>query len=216
MGRARKYPINEDYFKTWSHPMAYLLGFLMADGCVYASGKGQPCLSIHLATKDVNILHYIRDELSPTRPLYIKNESCRLKMRSRIICEDLAKHNIVPRKTGKEVLPKIPEEYRPTYLRGLFDGDGHISHVIDKRDNRNFKNQLTISMSLQSVPFLESVKEQLLQNTGQIHSYPKWSMSRLAIYTTPRIIKTGEYMYSTPGYYLQRKKQIFDQIERQI
>lgn len=32
--RKRKYTINEFYFSKWSHDMAYILGFIMADGCI--------------------------------------------------------------------------------------------------------------------------------------------------------------------------------------
>lgn len=30
----RKYDINEDFFKTWSNNMAYILGFFIADGVI--------------------------------------------------------------------------------------------------------------------------------------------------------------------------------------
>ncbi|PFJ83212.1 hypothetical protein COI97_30425, partial [Bacillus cereus] len=30
----RKYGITEDYFKTWSNNMAYILGFIVADGVI--------------------------------------------------------------------------------------------------------------------------------------------------------------------------------------
>ena len=30
----RKYDITEDYFKTWSNNMAYILGFIAADGVI--------------------------------------------------------------------------------------------------------------------------------------------------------------------------------------
>ncbi|MED2801551.1 hypothetical protein P4244_29280, partial [Bacillus thuringiensis] len=30
----RKYDIREDYFKTWSNNMAYILGFIAADGVI--------------------------------------------------------------------------------------------------------------------------------------------------------------------------------------
>ena len=30
----RKYELKEDYFKTWSNNMAYILGFIVADGVI--------------------------------------------------------------------------------------------------------------------------------------------------------------------------------------
>lgn len=45
---ARKYRINQDYFKTWSHNMAYILGLWYADGCIY----GGKMFDITLHKKD--------------------------------------------------------------------------------------------------------------------------------------------------------------------
>ena len=39
----RKYDINENYFKTWSNNMAYILGFIAADGVIQ---KENQCVSI--------------------------------------------------------------------------------------------------------------------------------------------------------------------------
>ena len=39
----RKYDITEDYFKTWSNNMAYILGFIAADGAI---PKENQCVSI--------------------------------------------------------------------------------------------------------------------------------------------------------------------------
>ena len=39
----RKYDITEDYFKTWSNNMAYILGFIAADGVIQ---KENQCVSI--------------------------------------------------------------------------------------------------------------------------------------------------------------------------
>ncbi|MCS0543029.1 hypothetical protein NXY55_23920, partial [Aeromonas veronii] len=30
----RQYTLNEHYFKEWSNNMAYILGFILADGCI--------------------------------------------------------------------------------------------------------------------------------------------------------------------------------------
>ena len=35
MSGKRKYAVNDDYFKEWSHDMAYILEFWWADGCIY-------------------------------------------------------------------------------------------------------------------------------------------------------------------------------------
>ena len=51
----RKYDITEDYFKTWSNNMAYILGFIAADGVI---PKENQCVSI--SQKESYILEDIK------------------------------------------------------------------------------------------------------------------------------------------------------------
>lgn len=61
----RKYDINENYFKTWSNNMAYILGFIAADGVIQ---KENQCVSI--SQKESYILEDIKKELNTNQPLY--------------------------------------------------------------------------------------------------------------------------------------------------
>ncbi|MRS08454.1 LAGLIDADG family homing endonuclease, partial [Bacillus anthracis] len=61
----RKYDITEDYFKTWSNNMAYILGFIAADGVIQ---KENQCVSV--SQKESYILEDIKNELKTTQPLY--------------------------------------------------------------------------------------------------------------------------------------------------
>jgi len=49
---ARKYHINQDYFKNWSRNMAYIFGLWCAVGCIY----GGKMFDITLHNKDKYIL----------------------------------------------------------------------------------------------------------------------------------------------------------------
>ena len=52
-----KYTINEDFFKTWSDDMAYILGFIWSDGCMH--GGDDYAISITQHKKDKYILKNI-------------------------------------------------------------------------------------------------------------------------------------------------------------
>lgn len=54
----RKYDITEDYFKVWSNNMAYILGFIAADGVIQ---KENQCVSV--SQKERYILEDIKKEL---------------------------------------------------------------------------------------------------------------------------------------------------------
>lgn len=127
----RKYQINDDYFKTQSHNMAYILGFLAADGNVSKKENG---ISINLRSHDKEILEKINKEIGNTRPVktYMrtdkKGEMAKLAFWSSTIKKDLAHYGIVPNKTFIIQPPELLlPEYRISYIRGYFDGDGTIA-----------------------------------------------------------------------------------------
>jgi hypothetical protein len=63
----KKYNNNEEFFSKWSKDMAYILGFVTADGYV---SDVKWCVQISLQERDVEILEYIKKCISPERPIY--------------------------------------------------------------------------------------------------------------------------------------------------
>ncbi|MCD8500668.1 MAG: endonuclease [Bacillaceae bacterium] len=120
----RKYSLNENYFKTWSNNMAYILGFITADGVI---AKGQQVVSI--SQKEKAILEEIRKEVGSDQPLY-RNEHTGvylLNLNCKVIKDALINiHGITPNKSFTVKFPKVPEEYLHHFIRGYFDGDGNI------------------------------------------------------------------------------------------
>ena len=79
---ARKYNINQDYFKTWSNNMAYILGFWYADGCIY----GGKMFDITLHKKDKYIIKKIAQELDYQGPIldYVDRQACRINFSCKV------------------------------------------------------------------------------------------------------------------------------------
>ena len=119
----RKYSLNEDYFDIENHNMAYILGFIAADGNI---AKNSNEIKITLSIKDKEILEKIQKELNSSRPLreYIdKNgyEKITLDFCSEKIQNKLAEYGITPQKTLKIIPPyKLNENYIIDYIRGYF------------------------------------------------------------------------------------------------
>lgn len=131
----RKYSCNDDYFKTQSPNMAYILGFLAADGNV---AKKENQINIQLEEKDAEVLEKIRREMSISRPLKVYPRSgepdkkiAKLVVFSSSMKKDLAHYSIVPAKTFSLMPPELLKpEYYIDYIRGYFDGDGCICENI--------------------------------------------------------------------------------------
>lgn len=126
----RRFQINDNYFSAQSPNMVYLLGFLAADGCVYARNN---CIKIGLSSVDKPFLEQINREIESTYYIhdYVTNKGfavSELRFSSYQIKQDLALYNIVPKKTYSFTFPSnIEEKYIRDFIRGYFDGDGSIS-----------------------------------------------------------------------------------------
>jgi intein/homing endonuclease len=183
--------------------MAYILGFIIADGCIYNNR-----LSFNLSKKDLDILKFIKKEISPQsklRPEHNRfyNSICyELKINSKKICDSLKKFGIVKAKTGKECIPKIPKKYLPSLIRGIFDGDGCIS--------KSEKYKL-VQITVPSIKLGNQIKKVLKIGTVRKR---KTKENRKDLYDWRiKSIKDVEqfknYIYSTPGFYLKRKHKRF-------
>jgi len=132
-----KYPVNEDFFETWNVDMSYILGFIMADGFIRKfDNKNSYELGVEINTKDIEVLNFIREKISPSRPISentrknrsgstSKSSSLRITITKKMF-ERLCSLGVMPNKSGFETVPNIPVPFLWHFIRGLFDGDGSI------------------------------------------------------------------------------------------
>jgi hypothetical protein len=125
---------DNDYFKTWTPNMAYILGYIYADGSI-----GRYVTSFRCHRKDESLLLAIHQELRCTGkfhriPATIKNgrnngPQAFFHIGSRRLVLSLMEHGLLPRKSELDLpLPFVPDVLFGHFLRGYFDGDGHVSH----------------------------------------------------------------------------------------
>lgn len=163
--RNTKYKCNHNYFKTWSPEMAYILGFITADGCV-SIGDRTKYLRIAIQERDISVLQFIRycmksnhiikpfEKITKTGKLL---NHVKIVISSNKLCDDLISLGVIPRKTGFEVIPKnLPLEFYGDWLRGLFDGDGC------------FNNKSGYSIASASEKFLNNIKNNILNGIGNV------------------------------------------------
>ena len=209
----RKYSINKEYFKNIdSSNKAYFLGLLMADGCI----KDYRSVHIALHKQDEHILESFKKELEYNTPLKIKScnypngdrnyNMLNLEINSKDIVSDLAKYNIVPRKTYKKDL-EIPNiSYIGSFIRGFFDGDGsvYIKEVKKwKYLGVNFTGNLNLLNSLKTILSQYSIKCNKTFLCNEVYG-------RFAISEKESIKKIYKLMYEEADLYFFRKKEVFD------
>ena len=196
---ARKYHINQDYFKSWSHNMAYVLGLWFADGCIY----GGKMFDITLHNKDKYILKKVAEELSYESQLYdyVDRQAARINFSCVVIYNDIINLGGKENKSLDMDFPNIPKEYLSDFIRGYFDGDGCIMRLKGGRINSVFTSG--------SKKFLDNLHQILKEEAGvEGGSYDPFCVSLK--FGKKDSIKIGNYMYkNNPELFLLRKQQKF-------
>lgn len=135
--------LNHNYFKNWTPNMAYIVGFIYADGCLHDRkyDKGYS-LSIKLQEQDEYILRQMLDELESDRQItYGGINRKEIRINSKVIYDDLTKIGIEPNKTyGMNFPNTIPSEMLSHFIRGFCDGDGSIKQMKSKSKNGKIYN----------------------------------------------------------------------------
>ncbi|KYC67183.1 LAGLIDADG family homing endonuclease [Heyndrickxia coagulans] len=121
--RTGGYQVNVDFFKEWTPDMAYVLGFILTDGCVVGT-------TFSISQKDLTILQRINDAMKSNYPIRKhkngKSYLYTLMIHRKEMVEDLLALGITERKSLTVVLPEVPAEFMPHFVRGVIDGDGWV------------------------------------------------------------------------------------------
>lgn len=211
----RKYEFNQSYFKNINTKnKAYILGFLMADGCVCksTSDKASPDrLIVQISYKDRSVLEFIQKELGSNYKIkdfipngtYSNNMMSSLTINSTELCTDLIKHGVVPNKTGKESFPKLRENLKRHFIRGFLDGDGWITS--------NSTGSTTIGF-ISNYTMLESIKSEInkslnIKSTARIYNDYRSDKDIYYLEYSHRddIKQLKKYLYHNAEFYLERK-----------
>lgn len=211
--KVKKYPVNLHFFNTWSPEMAYVLGFIAADGNICHSGRTH---TLHIACDDADVIEKIKGLLKYEGKIHKKIRSngkisYSLRICDPIIFKSLQKLNITERKSLTFTPPKIPKNLVRHFIRGYFDGDGSVSVR-----NIKYPSRLVVdiySASLNMAKFLHRTIKQIMGNfyAGKIG---KMMTNKKTIYYRIHLGQKGSaklfiYMYKDINLYLERKYKKF-------
>ena len=211
--------VNKNFFKKWTPKMAYVLGFIFADGNIIYTKRGTWFWSLQIT--DEEILEDIKRSIGSTHKISkkkkIKNnkQTYRLQVGSKDMCNDLLDLGLTERKSKTILLPKVPEKYFSDFLRGYFDGDGGV-WVGLKNKNQNTKT-CTIStfFTSGSIDFLLSLQN-ILADQGLLGgSLVKKERGFDLKYSVKDSLILYKIMYNSKcSLFLGRKKEKFEKFKR--
>lgn len=208
---------NHEYFQIESKNMAWLLGFIAADGSIE---KDRNVIKISLSSVDREILEKIRKEISlqSTVKDYIDNAGfakSKLQWSSEQHKKDLASYCIIPQKTFKLKPPKkLSNEFIIDYLRGFWDGDGSITIC------RNNYNSLEWQITSASKDILDFFVDFLYTNYDipkvKVHTFVRDDHNLyLLAYSTKASLQLYDIIYKNlqeDDLFIKRKKDKYDKI----
>lgn len=216
-----KYAVNENFFKKWSPEMAYVLGYLYADGSLedasYIRGKYIRVSSVDKRNitkikKWINSKHNIVEYPPPTKN---SQKKYLLRIGSHILYDDLTRLGLYPNKSLTIKFPNcIPKKFLNHFIRGYFDGDGCIHLWQSKGKTQDLiLRKLCVTFTCGNYAFLKKLATCLKNNlnTRQINVY-NGHRSFMLSYSTGDSVKVFKFLYSninTPIYF-ERKFKIFE------
>lgn len=211
---------NHEYFQTESKNMAWLLGFIAADGCVE---KDRNVIKISLSSVDYEILEKIRKEIGLTSEVknYVDNagfSKSKIQWSSEQHKQDLASYNIIPEKTFKLKPPyKLDKKYIIDYIRGYWDGDGSIT--INRNNYNSLEWQITSATKEILQFFIDYLYEEYSIPKVNIHEFCRGGQNDHLLYimqySTKSSLQLYDIMYNNlqeSDLYIKRKKDKYDEI----
>lgn len=203
-----KHTLNDKYFENIdTEEKAYWLGFIMADGCVYGQGCSYR-FQINVASRDREALEKLNKALGSNYEIRDKDvrgsQVSQLKINSTPLCKSLIRHGVIPRKSGKETMPDLPQELASHFIRGYFDGDGCITHGYKKEGWYRAKLSILGGQKIIEAIIIEikklgcSIPPKAIQDKGKT--------KELNLSSVDTVRKFQDYIYSNATLFLERKR----------
>lgn len=194
-----RYRINEEFFDSWSEPMAYILGYIYADGNI-----SRDRCRFKISSKDLDHLTKIRDYMECDMLLkckYNKYGSWYDLTVSRLhITNRLRELGVIPNKSLTMAYPEIPDQYMSHFIRGYFDGDGSVYKY------KNRPNAIQIDFACGSESFIGRLHDILVSTIGDYYTLVNRRTNYWRIRgNTEGSKKLFNYMYNEATIYMDRK-----------
>lgn len=205
--------VRDDLFNSiQTEEDAYWIGFLYADGCIDDRGrvsfKLQRLDKLHLEkfAKFTHFTNIVHDYISKCGGKSF--EACGMSFAAQHLHKNFIRLGVVPRKSLILKFPtfeQVPEHLMIHFIRGYFDGDGHIKN----RENCiSFTLLGTYEFLKGLVKFLKLSDNDFLWRKDKRHSGNTHSIH----IKTQKSLEIFHSMYDNAIIYLDRKKQKFEEI----
>lgn len=225
---------NNEFKVIDSEIKAYFLGFLYADGCLFAlrdkKGSKDFGIRINIHHEDGYILEKIKEtfpffRLTPLKGNELLNRAPQILLEyyGRFIYRDFRDNGLIERKSyenkDKLFLPTLSDDLMRHFIRGFFDGDGSIS-IAKSRPNLRRVDMVGVSKATITEMYNYFCKIGLKPDVFRTKApNPLNGKGRQVVYIIEwlkidSVLALKEYLYKDSTIHLKRKKEKFDSLKR--
>jgi intein-encoded DNA endonuclease-like protein len=210
---------NVDYFENINcEEKVYWLGFIYADGCLFSNIHGYK-LDIQLQIQDKHHLEklasifeskvYERSRFN--NMLQKQTDFCSFVLYSKKAYCDLLNCGIEENKSyieNDQILTHIPIQFMNHFIRGFFDGDGHIGY----QDKSNGQGQFGFTGNKSLLSKIQNILIEIIGvSETNIHERQQ-NCCILQYGGNNNLMKIYNYMYNNSTIWLERKRIKFEEI----
>jgi len=206
---------NKTFFKKWSSDMAYILGFLFADGNIIKTNRNTHFVAIYTADRDllVSMALSMRSNHKISTCIYESGPVYKIQIGSKELFADLITLGLTPNKAKRMKLPKIPKKHVNDFIRGYFDGDGCVWQGMTHPKRKTPTPGILVVFVSASFDFLKGLfvlLKELGVVGGSLYKSKSGTYARLS-FSTLDSLKIYKIMYNKPHrLFLSRKKLVFE------
>lgn len=199
---------------NWTANLAYVVGLITTDGCLYRDGR-----HIDFTSKDLEQIENFRSILNINNKIGKKARSTskeknyfRVQFSNVVFWRFLESIGLSPKKSKILEEVKVPDMYFADFFRGCLDGDGFTYSYWDKRWPNSFRFYTGLTSA--SMRFLEWMKGKIKTILGVEGKITKSGRSAFQLMFAKKnsIILWPKLYYSNDIMYLSRKKSKIDTI----
>ena len=198
------------FWRSWSPELAYILGFIAADGNVY-EGHSKHLLQMSLQRRDGYMLHRMALFGGGRTSDIPKKKAIGWTVAGVSFIETIKELGIHPRKSHRLTLPFVPRDLQSHFVRGYCDGDGCLGiHPVA----RGTVVMMSICGNAAMLSGLRELIYSHVQIVGKtnIAKLKGRNVYELRFTTREDLLRLLPWMYDGATLWLSRKKEIADDI----
>jgi hypothetical protein len=200
-----RYPFNTMFFGLWTDDLAWLVGLVWSDGCLFRN-------TIEVCSKDRDLIERIAVLIGMPNGLRSKNngKAWRICWTDSGVTDFFRNLGLTPAKSFTAPWPVIPREYQGAFVRGLLDGDGSI--LLRQTRSGQFAPDLSVSC-VGAAPAILTGLTKWLSNRGICYTaaWNRPSLWRVTVFQQESLRRFYDLLYPTRHVSsLQRKRMNYD------